>query len=82
LRTSGRWSSTFSLDATAGTSYVLSNFRSHYVASGTAEEAMKIYETTSNFGLLYCREKSGSFYTSSTISGTINAPVSYHFYID
>jgi hypothetical protein len=82
LRTSGRWGSSFSREVTAGTSYVLSNFRSHYVASGTAEEAVNIYATTSNFGLLYCREKSGSFYTSSTISGTINANVTYHFYID
>jgi hypothetical protein len=82
LRTSGRWSSSFSLEAVAGTAYVLSNFRSHYVASGTAEEAMNIYATTSNFGLLYCREKSGSFHTSSSLSGTLNASTTYNFYID
>ncbi|WP_085537241.1 InlB B-repeat-containing protein [Massilibacteroides vaginae] len=81
LRTGG-WSSVFVRNATMGATFTLSNFRSHYVASGTADEARQIFNTTNNYGVVYCNEKSGSFGKSSTISGTLNGNTTYTFYID
>lgn len=81
LRTGG-WSSIYVANVSSGSTFTLSNFRSHYVASGTSSEARNIFNSTNNFGVVYCNEKSGSFGTSSTISGTLNSNTTYNFYID
>lgn len=81
LRTGG-WSSIYITNATPGSTFILSNFRSHYVASGTSTEARNIFNTTNNYGVVYCNEKSGSLGKSSTISGTLNSNTTYNFYID
>lgn len=81
LRTGG-WSNMYITNVPNGSTYSLTNFRSHYVASGTADDARKIFNSTNNYGVLYCNEKSGALGTGSTISGTLSSNTEYNLYID